>query len=797
MGLGKTIQSIALMLTNPRPPPTDITRKGELNISSDVGKATLVVAPLALIRQWEAEIAEKVEVSHELRVYVHHGPKRTKRPSDLKKYDVVITTYQTLVSEYDKHNPNATYNGQEPCFANHWYRVILDEAHSIKNRNAKATKACCGLNSEYRWCLTGTPMQNNLDELQSLIHFLRIKPWEELKVWKEQVTTPINQGKGGLAMRRLQYFLKAFMKRRTKEVLKAEGGLGAKSEDSGQTDNGFKITQRTIEKVVVDFNPQEKAFYDNLEDRAGKSLENMMGGKSLNYASALTLLLRLRQVCNHPHLIGAAMSDDKDALMTDANQVSDGKRTKSVDDELDSVADLLGGLSVKTKTCDVCQTKLSEEERSSGAVRCKDCEVDLSHLLDEERSHRKHKKHKKHGQRKAKALPKDEEPHMIANVSLSVESDDDDVPLATQAKSKSRKAKVSRVIDSDDEEDDANAHWIIPKSERQHVSLDLSRAGGTDDENAEGGGESIGSSDSDTVDEDSPKLKKHRTPQKYSESESESDSTSESESDEDSTSVTSDLPSSRSLNNHPKPKIPPSTKITHLIRILQAHSRKHKFIVFSQFTSMLDLIEPHLRASSLPHFTRYDGKMRNDQREASLAKLRSDPSTRILLCSLKCGSLGLNLTAASRVVILEPFWNPFVEEQAIDRVHRINQPKDVVVYKITVRGSVEERILDLQERKRELARQAIEGGKSAATKLSLQDILRLFRKDAEVEDRPAGERDGVLSAAREQASIFSSRFARREGERKGITEPSKPRPGGNRGKSSGERRDEGVYGRRW
>merc|ERR1711939_661990 len=114
-----------------------------------------------------------------------------------------------------------------------------------------------------------------------------------------------------------------------------------------------------------------------------------------------------------------------------------------------------------------------------------------------------------------------------------------------------------------------------------------------------------------------------------------------------------------------------STKITHLLKILSKEIEQHKFIVFSQFTSMLDLIEPFLRQRGFK-FTRYDGSMRNDMREASLSKLRNDKNCRVLLCSLKCGSLGLNLTAASRVVLLEPFWNPFVEEQAIDRVHRLN-----------------------------------------------------------------------------------------------------------------------------
>src|SRR6202042_1840010 len=98
-------------------------------------------------------------------------------------------------------------------------------------------------------------------------------------------------------------------------------------------------------------------------------------------------------------------------------------------------------------------------------------------------------------------------------------------------------------------------------------------------------------------------------------------------------------------------KVIASTKITHLLHILGKEAAQHKFIVFSQFTSMLDLIEPCLRQGGF-EYARYDGSMKNDLREASLNKLRNDENCRVLLCSLKCGSLGLNLTAATRVVIL-------------------------------------------------------------------------------------------------------------------------------------------------
>ncbi|KAF7511062.1 hypothetical protein GJ744_005293 [Endocarpon pusillum] len=772
MGLGKTIQSIALMLTNPKPSATESERSdNKRKLPANLDKGTLVVAPLALIKQWEGEIRDRVEDTYALRVCVHHGPQRAKSFKDLRKYDVVITTYHTLVSEHGSSGDNLKVG----CFGINWYRVILDEAHSIKNRNAKATKATCALNSEYRWCLTGTPMQNNLDELQSLIHFLRIRPYDDLNNWREHITRPMTNGRGGLAIKRLQVYLKAFMKRRTKDILKQEGALrsgGAVKE--GEKSNGFKIVKRTVEKVEAEFTPQERGFYERLESRADKSLEQMMAGNKMSYASALVLLLRLRQACNHANLIKGDLAKEADAFVNGNGNQTPGRKNAIKEDDMDSMSAMLGGLSVAAKRCDVCQMELSLKHSAAGAIRCAECEADLEDdkIRQDAVEERRRKKEKK-SLRRAQKQEREERAQ--------------------------RKTRRNVITDSDDEEDEGE--WIVPEKQ-QNVS-DLGRAVGSDDEDAEGGGEWIAS---DSENEVRPVRRKQKPVNLISDDE-DPDSEKEDENDNGSTSDGSNgnEEGDEDVSSDDQDDVQPpiiSTKIRHLLRILHRDSATHKYIIFSFFTSMLDLIEPFLRRDGLT-FTRYDGQMRNDLREASLERLRTHSKTRILLCSLRAGSLGLNLTAASRVVILEPFWNPFVEEQAIDRVHRLNQTQDVIVYKLSVKDTVEERILDLQEKKRQLADATIEG-KTAAAKLTMEDMLKLFRHDAEHGGHGA-EADGVGVGVGVGVGLDLdlARAGTRELLGNGGTAGSDGRGGdvdalgGNAIQNVKMGREHAVYGRRW
>jgi SNF2 family DNA or RNA helicase len=844
MGLGKTLQTITLILQNQRPGKD---AEGWKKTYNGVEKTTLVVAPLALIRQWEAEIKEKVTKDRRLKVCVHHGPNRTRSWKELALYDVVITTYQTLVSEHGASNMSDGGN-KVGCFGVSWWRVVLDEAHSIKNKSAKATKACCALNSIFRWCLTGTPMQNKLEELQSLINFLRIPPYNNLREFKEHIEKPLNGGQGDIAIRRLHSVLRCFMKRRTKDILKAEGALnpGGKPSKPGEgSTTGFKVVERKVIAIQAEFSPAEQRFYSRLESRTDQSIERMLKGK-VNYANALVLLLRLRQSCNHPKLVEGKLEKDKDALTTDPNQ------PKNSQTSVDDLADMLAGASIQTRSCDICGRELLGKDFENGRDQCQACFEDLAYFNAHETPQAKKSK----------------------KVKVKVKSKKELVVKGKKVDKSRRGRKI--VVDSDDEEGDGS--WLVPEDQRG--GLKLGKAGGQDDEDAEGGGDWIGDEDSKHESEDESRsqldsfivpdnqVKEQPKPGDYPEDSDdefpslhalcsqpkkeqsvvEEDSETETDSEEDSTDDDSisasevddsdDSDGSLAIYNierkYKKSSAPPilaSAKIRRLIKILQNEVQEHKFIVFSEFTSMLDLVEPFFRKEGFK-FTRYDGSMKNDEREASLNRLRNDANVRVLLCSLKCGSLGLNLTAATRVVILEPFWNPvsiprlwktapksrgimwssiltlpqFIEEQAIDRVHRLTQKIDVVVYKLTIAGTVEERILALQDRKRHLADQAIEGSmKKDGLKLGIKEMLALFRRPGGT-DYVSQWEDGagrggnveVPGGTRVLPSLAGSGRSTRELSVEKDGEDDEDVVVRRRGGKETKRKDDGgIYGRRW
>ena len=167
-----------------------------------------------------------------------------------------------------------------------------------------------------------------------------------------------------------------------------------------------------------------------------------------------------------------------------------------------------------------------------------------------------------------------------------------------------------------------------------------------------------------------------------------------------------------------------SAKFELLVELLETlRSEGHKVLLFSQFVEALKLVRRELDRQQVP-YAYLDGRTR--KRQEQVDRFQNDPSIPFFLISLKAGGLGLNLTAADYVIHLDPWWNPAVEAQAADRTHRIGQDKPVFIYRLITRDTVEEKILQLQERKRHLVNQLITTDKSFFKALTKEDVELLF-----------------------------------------------------------------------
>ena len=168
----------------------------------------------------------------------------------------------------------------------------------------------------------------------------------------------------------------------------------------------------------------------------------------------------------------------------------------------------------------------------------------------------------------------------------------------------------------------------------------------------------------------------------------------------------------------------PSAKLDVLLpRVLEVIEEGHKTLVFSQFTGMLAILRQHLDREGV-RYEYLDGKTRD--RQACVERFQTDPECKLLLISLKAGGVGLNLTAAQYVFLLDPWWNPAVEAQAIDRAHRIGQTHQVFAYRLIARGTVEEKVLQLQNTKRDLADAIVGANEGLMRNLGREDLELLL-----------------------------------------------------------------------
>ncbi|KAM7261686.1 hypothetical protein ACFE04_020763 [Oxalis oulophora] len=631
----------------------DVQQKSKGSTSTKIrpSAGTLVVCPASVLRQWARELDEKVADENKLKVLIYHGGSRTKDDSQLAEYDVVLTTYAIVTNEVPKKTLNEDDEADEKNGEIHglssalsinkkrkknnsnvskklkgkkirrrpdgssidydcgplarviWFRVVLDEAQTIKNHRTLVARACCGLRAKKRWCLSGTPIQNTIDDLYSYFKFLKYFPYADLKLFCYQLKLPISKNSVH-GYKKLQAVLRAIMLRRTKETVIDGKPI-------------INLPPKSIELNKVDFSAEERAFYTQLEADSRSQFKAYAAAGTLNqnYANILLMLLRLRQACDHPVLVKGYNSDS-----TSKSSMELAHRLP-----MEMVADLFSSLEASSALCCSCSDPPEEPVVTMcGHVFCFQCVSDL------------------------------------------VNGDDNTCPASSGCKEQ---------LGEDN---------IFSKTTLMRCLSGVADANLPNREN-----DSILQNDGYY----SAKI-----------------------------AAVLEILQMDCIHNQSLEFEGPSTSDGGT-----SHEGPIKSIIFSQWTSMLDLLENSVIQHNIK-YRRLDGKMSLASRDKAVKDFNSDPQITVMLMSLKAGNLGLNMVAANRVILLDLWWNPTTEDQAIDRAHRIGQTRPVTVLRLTVKDTVEDRILSLQEDKRKMVASAFgeEQSGGSGTRLTADDLKFLF-----------------------------------------------------------------------
>ncbi|KAG0595364.1 hypothetical protein M758_UG160800 [Ceratodon purpureus] len=590
MGLGKTVMTISAIMSNPgrggvptdpsvsgppdtsQVPGTQVLEMKKKQSGPRRGGGTLIVCPMTLLGQWKSEFETHV-AGDSLSVYAYYGQDRVRERKALLEHDIVLTTYGVVASEFNQ--PNFMEDG--PLHSIHWFRIVLDEAHTIKAFRINTSKAVFMLTADRRWCLTGTPIQNKLEDIFSLLHFLRIEPWSNYNWWEKLVQKPFEEGdERGLKL--LQAILQPLMLRRTKDSLDQ---LGRPI---------LVLPAADMQVVECHFTEAEQDFYTALYKKSKTKFDQFVEqGKVLhNYASILELLLRLRQCCDHPFLV---MSRGDTQEYADLSKLA--KRFLKGGQE--------GSVNVPTKAF------VEEVVKDLQSGEKGECPICLESI--------------------------------------------DDAVLTPCAHSMCR--------------DCLFASW------RNY-----------------GGGPC-------------PICRQTLTRQDI---------------------ITA--PSDSRFQVDVEGNWTESCKVTALMKELEElRPSGAKSVIFSQWTAFLDLLEIPLKRKKIK-FVRLDGSLSQQQREKVLKDFGSQSDILVMLISLKAGGVGINLTSASNAFLLDPWWNPAVEEQAIMRIHRIGQTKDVKIKRFIVKGSVEEKMQAVQARKQRMIAGALNNQKVRVARI--EELKMLF-----------------------------------------------------------------------
>ncbi|RLN92357.1 hypothetical protein BBJ28_00014154 [Nothophytophthora sp. Chile5] len=675
MGMGKTLQAISLILENIRLRDQFAKKKSAKSKGPALVRGgTLVVCPLVAVMQWKSEIERFVERDH-LSIYIHHGPKRLDVAARIASYDIVLTTYSIIESEIRKtlgwskvvckycgkkylpdklvtHNkyfcgPNAKKTalqdkqqkkkakkraagesssddealkkparkskgkgpqrakkkvdsddddaeiavpqktkGKSPLHQILWTRIVLDEAHYIKDRNCNTARGVFELKSDYKWCLTGTPLQNRIGELFSLIRFLQVKSFAFYHC-------------NACDCQMLDY--KYILLRRTKE---------GRADDISLPPKLVRIRRDWLDE-------RENDFYEAIYTQSQAQFNTYVSSGTLlnNYAHIFDLLIRLRQAVDHPYLV----------IYSKSNPALQLPRTTASPTTL-----------VEEKPFGTNSNDSGDEERP-----CTICHEDVEDVVVAKCGH----------------------DFCRECVKEYIES----LPLGGEA---------------------------VCLACSKPLTVDLSLKAAVD------AGDVVPDETNVQVSSRSPKAvnlsKFHRS------------------------SILHRISDVHAFQS--------STKIEALMQeleLMRVRDPSGKAIIFSQFVNMLDIIQHRLQLGGVK-CVKLSGNMSMSARDNTIKAFRDDPSVTAFLISLKAGGVALNLTVASHIFLMDPWWNPAAENQAIDRTHRLGQFKPIQATRFIVAGTVEERILKLQEKKQLIFEGTVGANVSAICRLTEEDLRFLF-----------------------------------------------------------------------
>uniref|UniRef100_A0A8D0EN81 Transcription termination factor 2 n=1 Tax=Strix occidentalis caurina TaxID=311401 RepID=A0A8D0EN81_STROC len=560
MGLGKTLTMIALILAQKQLKTEKRKEKSEIWLSKNdstviPSHGTLIVCPASLIHHWKKEIDRRVGCG-KLQVYLYHGPNRDRHAEALSEYDVVVTTFSLLSKEVPTSKEEGEVpRGSSPCsplLRVAWARVILDEAHNIKNPKVQTSIAVCKLRASARWAVTGTPIQNNLQDMYSLLRFLRCSPFDEYKVWKYQVDN--NTKKGG---ERLSLLTRSLLLRRTKDQLDSTGKPLV------------SLPQRSTQLHQLKLSAEEQSVYNVLFARSRSTLQSYL---------------------------------KRQEQKNEGRDYTGGNPFEKVAQEFGvSQKEFLAGSQSASQVSSTVHVL-------SMLLRLRQCCCHLS----------------------------------LLKVAL------DQVNLNSEGLSLSIEEQLGALTLSELQTPDSKSTVYLNGTAFKTDIFEITKE---------------------------------------------------------------------------------STKVSHLLaelKTIQSHSKSQKSVVVSQWTSMLKVVAVHLQRLGLKYAT-VDGSVNPKQRMDVVEEFNNNPKgPQVMLVSLLAGGIGLNLTGGNHLFLLDMHWNPALEEQACDRIYRVGQQKDVVIHRFVCEGTVEEKIVQLQRRKKVLAQQVLSGQGEAFTKLTLADLKILF-----------------------------------------------------------------------